>query len=103
MRIADKRCCDNSYCKAFGRLETRFRYLNGFINNFQVVTTINYNTVTHLHNLQSLHANIPCLSPVVFTYLYDGSYTSLTESHTSNEAFNSQSKSSHDELSVAVT
>jgi hypothetical protein len=32
-----------------------FGLVNGFIDHLQVVTTINYNTVTDLHNLQSLH------------------------------------------------
>jgi hypothetical protein len=42
-----------------------FGLLIGFMNNPQVVTTINYNTVTHL---QSLHANLFTLSGAVFTY-----------------------------------
>jgi hypothetical protein len=46
----------------------QFGLVIGFINNPQVVDTITYNTVTHLHNLQSLHANTPSLSAVVFTY-----------------------------------
>jgi hypothetical protein len=31
----------------------------GFITISLVVTSITYYTVTHLHSLQSLHANIP--------------------------------------------
>jgi hypothetical protein len=38
-------------------------------NNLQVVTTINYNTVVGLHNLQTLHIILFTLSSVVFTYL----------------------------------
>jgi hypothetical protein len=51
-----------------GRLETPFGLVIGFINNPQVVTTITYNTVTHLRSLQSLHANLLSLPSVVFTY-----------------------------------
>jgi hypothetical protein len=29
-----------------------------FINNLQVITTINYYTIADLHNLQSLHTNL---------------------------------------------
>jgi hypothetical protein len=39
-------------------LKTPFRLLIGFINNSQVVTTIIYYAVTHLHGLQLVHANI---------------------------------------------
>jgi hypothetical protein len=37
--------------------------------NPQVVTAINYNTVTDLHTLKSLHANLFSLSAIVFTYV----------------------------------
>jgi hypothetical protein len=47
--------------------ETRFRLVIGFINRLQVVTTITYNTVPDLHNLQSLHYNLLSLFPLVFT------------------------------------
>jgi hypothetical protein len=57
------------YCNVFGWLETESGLLIGFINHLQVVTTINYNTVTDLHNLHSLHANLLSLPSVVFTYL----------------------------------
>jgi hypothetical protein len=53
------------YCNVFGRLETPFGLVNGSINHLQVVTTINYNTVTHL---QSLHANLFNLFAAVFMY-----------------------------------
>jgi hypothetical protein len=53
------------YCRVFGWLGTPFRSLIGFINNLQVVTTINHNTVTHL---QPLHATLFTLSAAVFTY-----------------------------------
>jgi hypothetical protein len=49
-------------------LKTPFRLLIGFINHSQVVTTIlqvvisvTFYTVTHLHSLQSVHTNIPIL------------------------------------------
>jgi hypothetical protein len=48
---------------------TSFGLLIGFNNNLQVVTTINYNTVAGLHNLQTLHTIPFTLSSVVFTYL----------------------------------
>jgi hypothetical protein len=55
-----------------------FGLLIGFVNNFQVVTTFTYNTVTHLHNLNNY-------TPIFSLYRV----FSLTESHTSNKAFNS--------------
>jgi hypothetical protein len=42
-------------------LKTPFGLLIGFITVLQVVTTITYYTLTHLHSLQSLHSNIPIL------------------------------------------
>jgi hypothetical protein len=56
----------------------------GFINNPQVVTTINSYMVTDLHTLKSLHTTLLSPSAIVFTYLQHGSYTSLTKSHTPN-------------------
>jgi hypothetical protein len=47
-------------------LKTPFRLLIGFINHLEVVTTVNYNTVTDLHNLHSLHFNLFSLSAIVF-------------------------------------
>jgi hypothetical protein len=44
--------------------ETRFKLIIGFINNLQVITTINYSIVAGLHNLQSLHTNLLSLSAV---------------------------------------
>jgi hypothetical protein len=61
-----------------------FGLVIGFIKNQQVVNTINYYTIVRLLNLQSLHANIPRLSAVVFTYSSHGSRTSLTGLCTSN-------------------
>jgi hypothetical protein len=55
-----------------------FGLVIGFINDLQVVTSITYYTIAHLHNLQSLHANLLTLSAVVLTY-----------SNTSNKAFDS--------------
>jgi hypothetical protein len=64
--------------------ETGFGLVIGFINNLQVVTTINYNPVTDLHALKWLHTNLFSLSAIVFTYLQHGSYTSVTKSHIPN-------------------
>jgi hypothetical protein len=47
--------------------ETGFGLVIVFFNRLQVVTTITYNTVSDLHNLQSLHYNILSLFPLVFT------------------------------------
>jgi hypothetical protein len=38
----------------------------GFINRLKAVTTITYNTVPDLHNLESLHYNLLSLFPLVF-------------------------------------
>jgi hypothetical protein len=46
-----------------------FGLVIGFINNLQVVTTINYYTIAALHNIQSLHTNLLSLSALVFTGL----------------------------------
>jgi hypothetical protein len=46
-----------------------FRLVIGFINNLQVVATINYYTIAALHNLQSLHTKLLSLSAQVFTDL----------------------------------
>jgi hypothetical protein len=43
------------------------RLVTGFINNPQVVTTNNYNTIAALHNLQFLHTNLFSLSALVLT------------------------------------
>jgi hypothetical protein len=42
-------------------LKTPFRLLIGFITILQVVTSITFYTVTHLHSLQSVHSNISIL------------------------------------------
>jgi hypothetical protein len=60
----------SEYCSVFGRLETRFGLLIGFINNLQVVTTITYYTIAGLHNLQSLHTDLFSLSPLIFMDVY---------------------------------
>jgi hypothetical protein len=44
-------------CNVFCVLETPFGLIR-FINNPQVVITITFYTVTHLHILQSVHYNI---------------------------------------------
>jgi hypothetical protein len=46
-------------------LKTPFRLLIGFINCLQVVTTITYYTIVHLHNLQLPRTNLLTLSAVV--------------------------------------
>jgi hypothetical protein len=51
-------------------LKPGFGLVIGFINKFQVVTTIYYYTIVALHNLQSLHTNLFSLSVLVFTDLY---------------------------------
>jgi hypothetical protein len=55
------------YCSVFGRLETHFRLVIGFINNVQVSTTFNYYTIADLHHFHSLQINLLSLSAVVFT------------------------------------
>jgi hypothetical protein len=47
--------------------ETGFGLVIGFIKRLQVATTVTYNTVRALHNLQSLHYNLLSLFPLVFT------------------------------------
>jgi hypothetical protein len=42
-------------------LKTGFGLVIGFINNLQVVTTINCYTIAALHSLQSLHFSLPAL------------------------------------------
>jgi hypothetical protein len=65
-------------------LKMGFRLVIGYINNIQVVTTINYCTIAALHNLQSLHTNLFSLSALAFVDLSHGNYNSLTELHTPN-------------------
>jgi hypothetical protein len=87
-------------------LETTFGLVIGFINHLQVVTTITYNTVTHLHNLQSLHANLLSLPSVVFTYSSHGSHTSLTGLRTPNSRCTMthiKSSSSHNKSSLLTS
>jgi hypothetical protein len=38
-----------------------FGLVIGFINNLQVINTINYYTVAALHNVHSLHTNLQCI------------------------------------------
>jgi hypothetical protein len=59
-------------------LETPFRLLIGFITILHVVTTITFYTITRLHNLQLLHANLFTLSAAVLMCLSHRSHTSLT-------------------------
>jgi hypothetical protein len=60
--------------------KTGFGLVIGFINNPQVLTTINSYMVTDLHTLKSLHTNLLSLSAIIFTYLLHRGYTSLTHS-----------------------
>jgi hypothetical protein len=56
----------------------------GFINRLQVATTITYNTVSDLHNLQILHYNLLSLFPLVFTIRFlatDLNTGIITDSH----------------------
>jgi hypothetical protein len=46
--------------------ETGFGLVIGFINRSQVVTTINYNTITKFYFYKSLHASLLILFPFVF-------------------------------------
>jgi hypothetical protein len=46
------------YCNVFVWLQTRFGLVIDFINNPQVVTSINSYTVTYLHSLRSLNTNL---------------------------------------------
>jgi hypothetical protein len=69
-------------------LKTPFRLLSGFINHFQIVTTLTYYTMARLHNLQSLRTSLLTFSAVSFHVF------SLNESNTSNRAFDSHNKSS---------
>jgi hypothetical protein len=57
------------YFHVYGWLKTGLGLVLGFINNLQVVTTINSYTIVDLHNLQSLHTNLLTLFPLVFTDL----------------------------------
>jgi hypothetical protein len=52
-------------CHVYAWLKTGIGLVIGFINNLQIVTTNNYNTITDLHNLQSLHTNLLSLSALV--------------------------------------
>jgi hypothetical protein len=63
---------------------TGFGLVIGFINHSQVVTTINYNAVPNLHNLQSLHYNLLNLFPLLFTIRFlatDLNTRIITDSH----------------------
>jgi hypothetical protein len=42
-------------------------WMNRFIGSSPVVTTNNYYDIADIHNLQSLHTNLPSLFPLVFT------------------------------------
>jgi hypothetical protein len=57
------------YCYGHTVTKDGFGLVIGFINNLQIVTTINYYTNAFFHNLQSLHANLFSLSALVFTDL----------------------------------
>jgi hypothetical protein len=43
-----------------------FRLVIEFINYLQVITAVNYYTITDSHSLQSLHTNLFSLSALVF-------------------------------------
>jgi hypothetical protein len=87
-RWPKSRCEDN--IKVLWRvmpLRQAVRIVNSFYYNPQVVTTITYYTVTHLHSLQSLHANIPFYLFGVYGIHLETSQTAL---------FKSKSKSHYD-------
>jgi hypothetical protein len=82
-------------------LRSEFGLLIGFVNNLQVVTTNNYNTIADLQNLQSLHTNLFSLSALVLTDLQHRNYKSLTKStlptllcYSTNKVFKSHVESS---------
>jgi hypothetical protein len=50
-------------------LKTGYGLVTEFINNLQVVITINYYIIVALDNLQSLHTNLFSLSAILFTDL----------------------------------
>jgi hypothetical protein len=58
-----------TYCHVYQWLRRGFGLVIGFINNLQVVTTINYYTTAALQNLQSLHTDLLSLSALVLTDL----------------------------------
>jgi hypothetical protein len=45
------------YCHVYGWLKTAFGLVIGFINNLQVVTTVNYYNITDFHTFQSTVAH----------------------------------------------
>jgi hypothetical protein len=57
------------YCHMYRWLRCGFGLVIGFINNLQIITTINYFTIAALHNVQSLYTNLFSLSVLVFTGL----------------------------------
>jgi hypothetical protein len=65
-------------------LRRGFGLVIGFINNLEVVATINYYTITVLQNVQSLHTNLFRLTTLASTGLQHVKYNSLTERHTPN-------------------
>jgi hypothetical protein len=60
---------ERKYCHVSQWLRGGFGLGIGFINNLQVVITINYYTIAALHNVQSLHTNLFSLSALIFTGL----------------------------------
>jgi hypothetical protein len=50
-------------------LKTLFWLVIGFITILQVIASITFYTVTHLHSLQSVHSNIPNLFGASGIYL----------------------------------
>jgi hypothetical protein len=76
---------NNIYCNMFYLLKTLFRLLIGLFNSVPIVTTINCDTVTGLHTLQTVLTNLFTLFSSVHLFTVQrGSYTSLTELHTPN-------------------
>jgi hypothetical protein len=57
------------YCHVYGWLKMGFGLVIGFINNLQVVTTLNYYAIAALRNLQSLNTNLFSLSALVLSDL----------------------------------
>jgi hypothetical protein len=65
------------YCHVLQWLKMGFRLVIGFIDHLQVVTTINYNTIADLHNLQSLHTNLSLSS-----WIYNTGTIKVSLNHT---------------------
>jgi hypothetical protein len=78
--VFEKRRSGSFNTVAFLPLKTPFCLVIRFITILQVVTSITFYTVTHLQNLQSLHANLCSLSLTVFITHFTSSQADLLHS-----------------------